>query len=559
MRTRIRIFGLFFLLAIAGLVARLFFWQVVSAGDLSRQGQTQYQRSTSVVAKRGSIFASDGSFWTADEDDWVVFASKPTFSDNVRKVANELGPLLTMDASKIEGILAQDGAWIPISHRVNGNVKKNIEALGISGIGFDPEPTRSYPEGSASAHILGFVGKNDSGNNKGYFGLEGYYDLTLAGKPGLINRESDAQGTPILFGNSSQVNATSGIDLVTNIDKTVQLAVEKELNNGLNIYGAKAGSVIVMDPSTGAILAMASVPSFDPGTYWKYTNDDFKDPIISSTFEPGSIFKPIVMASALDAGLVQPDTPCDICSNVVTVDSYTIDTWNSQHHPDSSMTDVIVNSDNIGMVFVGQKLGGSKLYDYLDKFGFGKKTQIDLQGEVSLPLRDRGTWSDIDTATTTFGQGIAVTPIQILRGIGVIANGGLMIKPEVVRQIKNGNWSSDIKPIIGPRVISQDAAGKIRDMMVQAVVRGEAKWAAPQGFSIAGKTGTAQIPVAGHYDPTKTIASFVGFAPAQNPKFVMLVTLQSPQSSEWGSETAAPLWFNIARDLFPYLGIQPDR
>lgn len=558
MKTRLRIFGFIFAFGIIGLIARLFFWQILQANGLSQQGKLQYERSSTVTASRGSILASDGSYWTTEENDWTLFATKSALRDDPSVIAAKLAPLLSTDASKIQNSLNQDGVWIPIMHRVNNNVKKNIEALGIPGIGFDPEPTRNYPEGSSAAHILGFVGKNKSGDDTGYFGLEGFYDLTLAGKPGLINRDSDATGNPILIGNSNQVDASQGIDLVTNIDKTVQFTLEKELNNGVQLYGAKDGLVIIMDPITGAIMGMASTPSFDPGNYWSYTNDDFKDAAISDTFEPGSIFKPIVMAAALDANLVQPNTHCDICDKPVTVNDYTIETWNNQYHPDSTMTDVIVNSDNVGMVFVGNKLGANKFYDYLSSFGFGKPTGVDLQGEVSVPLRKKGTWSDIDLATTTFGQGIAVTPMQVLRAVGVIANGGMLIKPEIVKQIKSGNWSSDIKPQIGPRVISKDAAGKAADMMVSAVVNGEAKWAAPQGFSIAGKTGTAQIPVAGHYDPTKTIASFVGFAPAHNPKFVMLVTLRTPQSSEWGSETAAPLWFNIARDLFPYFGIQPS-
>ncbi|CAN5307898.1 penicillin-binding protein [soil metagenome] len=559
MKTRLRIFGIIFSVGVMGLIARLFFWQVIEASDLSRQGQLQYKRSDQVTPYRGSIFATDGSYLTTDENDWNLYATKADLTETPRTIANKLAQILDDNsADNIEATINKATSWFSIEHRVTNDKKKNIEALKIPGLGFDPEPSRNYPEGSSSAHILGFVGKNSAGNDQGYFGLEGYYDLTLAGKPGLINRESDANGTPILFGNSNGVDASQGIDLITNIDKTVQFAVEKELSLGLETYGAKNGSVIIMDPNTGAILGMASTPGYDPANYWKYTNNDFKDANISNTFEPGSIFKPIVMAAALDAGLVKPNTECDICANIITIDNYSIDTWNGQHHPNSSMTDVIVNSDNIGMAYVGQKLGQDKMYDYLDKFGFGHKTQIDLQGEVALGLRDKGTWSDIDLATTTFGQGIAVTPIQILRAVGVIANGGMMIKPEIVKQIKNGNWSSNIKPQIGPRVISQKAANDTAEMMVQAIVRGEAKWAAPAGFSIAGKTGTAQIPVAGHYDPTQTIASFVGFAPATNPKFVMLVTLESPQSSEWGAETAAPLWFKIAEDLFPYFGIHPQ-
>ncbi len=568
MKTRLRIFGVLFLISIAGLIARLFFWQVMKAAELSKQGQLQYQRQQSVTSNRGSIFSADGSFWATDENDWLLFAMKSEIKESPRVIANTLAPLLVDDSKDqkkllektqtLEEILDKNSAWIALEHRVKNETKKNIEALKLKGIGFDPEPGRLYPEASSGAHILGFVGKDDAGDNKGYFGLEGYYDLTLAGKPGLINRESGADGIPILFGNTKEVRGGVGVDLITNIDKRVQLTIERELKEGIKNYGAKKGTVIMMDPKNGAVMGMASLPSFDPGLYWKFGNDEFKNPSITDTFEPGSIFKPIIMAAGLDAGVVEPDTKCDICDGVVKIDKYEIDTWNHEYHPDATMTEVIVNSDNIGMVFVGNKLGQDKVYDYLDKFGFGKKTQIDLQGEVSIPLRKKGTWSTIDVATTTFGQGIAVTPMQVLNGIAVIANKGNMVKPRIVKQIKNGDWTSDIKPSIGPRVISEKAAEKMKEMMVKVAANGEAKWAAPKGFKIAGKTGTAQIPIQGHYDPTKTIASFVGFAPADNPRFVMLVTLHEPQSSIYGAETAAPLWFNIAKDLFPYFGIHPD-
>lgn len=568
MTTRIRLFAVAFLVCILGLVLRLFFWQISYGQVLARMGELQYQRSESVTPKRGSILASDESFLTADTNNWLLFAMRQELKEDPKLIANKLAPLLVdnpndhdklfQKTTELEDNLNKDGVWVPIEHRVKNDIKKNIESLKIQGLGFDEEPTRSYPEGSSSAHLLGFVGKDDAGINTGYFGLEGYYDLTLRGKPGLINRESDARGAPILFGNSKEVNGTGGVDLVTNIDKTVQFTIETELKKGIESYSAKSGTVIMMDPKNGAILGMASMPSFDPGEYWKYSNEEFKNPAISDTFESGSIFKPLVMAAALDSKVVNQDTICDICDAPVTVDGYEIKTWNDQYHPNSTMTDVIVNSDNVGMTFVGRKLGKEKLYDYLKNFGFGKLTDIDLQGEVTNPLRKKGTWSDIDLATTTFGQGIAVTPIQVVRAIAAIANQGQIVKPEVVKEIKNGDWKSEINPVVGERVISQDAATKIKDIMVKVVTNGESKWAAPKGFKIAGKTGTAQIPIAGHYDPTKTIASFVGFAPADNPKFVMLVTLKEPQSSEWGAETAAPLWFNIAKDLFPYFGIQPE-
>ena len=222
------------------------------------------------------------------------------------------------------------------------------------------------------------------------------------------------------------------------------------------------------------------------------------------------------------------------------------------------MVDVIVHSDNVGMSFVGQKLGADALYDYLDAFGIGKVTGIDLQGEGAPKLRDRGTWNVVDLAVASFGQGIAVTPIQMVKAVGAIANGGVMYTPQVVDKLEGVGWEEDVKPEEGTRVISKKAADEITSMMVLAASSGEAKWTHLRGFKVAGKTGTAQIPISGHYDQESTIASFVGFAPANDPKFLMLVTLREPVSSPWASETAAPLWYQIAKDLFIYFGIQPE-
>lgn len=573
MATRVKIVSLLFLLGSLGLIVRLFYWQIISAGELSNEARLQYQSEEKVFAERGSILAYDGTWLATNAQTYLLFVSKPDLKDSARSIANKLAPLiidktksasdyqknLLSESQRIEGVINDTNAvWIPIKHKLEADIKRNIEALGIPGVGFEPEESRFYPEASSAAQILGFVGKDKEGNDKGYFGLEGYYDLTLSGKPGFIKRESNAAGVPILFGSSKEIDAVGGVDLTTHVDKTIQMLVEKSLERGINDYGAKGGSVVVMDPNSGSVMAMASYPYYDPGKYWEYTNEDYKNPIISDGFEPGSIMKPVVMAAAIDAGLVKPDTVCDICSGPVKVDKYEIETWNKEYHPDSTMTDVIVHSDNVGMTFVGNKLGADKLYDYFFKFGFGKITGIDLQGEVSPTLRQKGTWNIVDLATASFGQGIAVTPIQMARAISVIANGGYLIKPEVVQKIGKEGWMNELKSENQGRVISQDTASKVKDMMVSAIDNGESKWAAPQGFKIAGKTGTAQIPVAGHYDPTKTIASFVGFAPADKPKFVMLVTLNQPTSSQWGSETAAPLWFSIAKEMFPYLGIQPE-
>jgi cell division protein FtsI/penicillin-binding protein 2 len=303
---------------------------------------------------------------------------------------------------------------------------------------------------------------------------------------------------------------------------------------------------------------MSSYPSYDPDQYWKFGDEFFKNPAVSDSFEPGSVFKILVMAAALDAEAVEADTICDICSGPVKVDKYTIETWNRQYNPNSSMTDIIVHSDNVGMTFISSRLGADKLYEYLDKFGIGKLTGIDLQGEATPALREKGTWGIVDLATASFGQGVAITPIQMIKASAIIANGGRVVTPHVVSQLKKDGWEEERSPGLGEKVLSDSAVDAIKAMMVEAAKNGEAKWTYQRGFSVAGKTGTAQIPISGHYDDEKTIASFVGFSPANNPKFIMLITLKEPTSSPWASETAAPLWYSVARDLFPYFGIQPE-
>ncbi len=572
MQNRIKAMTLAFLLAFFLLISRLFYWQVIKGKDLSEQARRQYQTGRSVGAQRGNILARDGTWLAARSEAWLVFAELKKITETPTKIADKLAPLFVEaensdnylnkvlnEANRIKGILGKDEVvWVPLKHKVSSSVKANIEALDIDGIGFESEESRVYPEASSAAHLLGFVGKNSEGEDQGYFGLEGYYDLILSGKPGFIARDSDARGIPILVGDSKEILAVGGVDLLTHVDKAVQLSLEKNLLKGIETYGALSGTVIVMDPKTGGIMGISSYPSFDPVKYYDYGNTFFINPAVSLSFEPGSIFKVLIMASALDAKVIKTDTICDICAGPVKVDKYYIETWNKEYRRDSNMTDVIVHSDNVGMVFVGDKLGSGRMYDYLDKFGIGKLTGIDLQGEMTPALREKDKWSVVDTATVSFGQGVATTPIQLVKAVGAIANKGILAKPQVVDSIAAEGWEEDIKPDSRERVISQKSAAEMTAMMVEAAKNGEAKWTHTRGFNVAGKTGTAQIPIAGHYDEEKTIASFVGFAPADDPKFVMLVTLREPQSSPWASETAAPLWYSIAKDLFLYFGIRPE-
>ena len=562
---RFKIVFIVFILLFAAITARLFYWQIVKGSELKNQASLQYKGTKILKAPRGNILAKDGTWLAVMRTNWLLFAELPKIDKNKNEIANLLAPIFVTqefeknddynkaileETDRIEANLDRKGVvWVPIKRKITDVQKEKVEELNIKGLGFEPEETRYYPEGSEAAHLLGFVGKNEEGQDVGYFGLEGYYDLVLTGKDGYLKREKDLTGVPILNSSLTEVNSVSGSDLTTYIDKRIQSTVEDKLKLALEKYGAKEGTVIVMDPKTGGILAMSSYPNYDPAKYSEFEQRLFKNPAISDTFEPGSVFKVIVMAAGIDSKAVERDTICDICNRPFQVDKYYIETWNNKYHPDSSMTDVIVNSDNVGMTFIANRMGADKMYDYLSKFGIGKQTGIDLQGEANISLRKKGSWNIVDLATSSFGQGVSTTPIQIIRGVSVIANGGYLVEPKVV---DSGNVKKQ------ERIISKEAADDVTQMMVEAAKNGESKWTSLKGFSVAGKTGTAQIPIEGHYDAEKTIASFVGFAPANNPKFIMLVTLKEPQSSQWASETAAPLWYDIAKDLFNYFGIQPE-
>jgi cell division protein FtsI (penicillin-binding protein 3)/stage V sporulation protein D (sporulation-specific penicillin-binding protein) len=261
------------------------------------------------------------------------------------------------------------------------------------------------------------------------------------------------------------------------------------------------------------------------------------------------------MAAALEENSIALDDRCDICEGPLTIGKYTIKTWNDEYNPNSTPEEILANSDNIGMVWIQRKLGGDKFLEYIKRFGFGEPSGIDLQEEASPALRTR--WGDIDYATASFGQGIAVTSIQMLRAVASIASGGNLLTPHVVAEVL-GDRAIPIHPQVVRRVISESTAQRMTSLMTASAEHGDAKWTRLPDYTVAGKTGTAQIPLQGHYDEEKTIASFVGFAPAKNPKFVMLVKLREPTSSPWGSETAAPLWFTLARKLLLHFNIPPD-
>ncbi len=550
MRWRFNLIRVFFGVFTLFLWLRLAYWQVLASPDLKIQAQLQRVRSLTLESHRGEIFFSDGFPMVTNQEKFTLAANPQIFNAEPTKII-ELEKILPASdsANLLDNLSKKNLSWVILARQIDESLRAKIQELNLKGISFESEAVRMYPEASISAQLLGFVGQDSDGLSKGYFGLEGFYNRPLSGKTGKLIQEVDALNRPITIGGQNRIPPQNGKNLPTSIDRTIQYIVWQKLQAGLEKYGAVSGTVTIMDPQSGQVLAMVSEPGYDPGNFSNSDPNLFRNPVVADAYEPGSTFKIFVMSSALDTKVVKPDTQCDICASPITVSDYTIRTWNDKYYENSTMTEVIQHSDNVGMVFVGRKLGQEKLLGYLSKFGFGKLTGIDLQEEGPALLRNEKDWQPIDLATATFGQGIAVTPIQMVQAISAIANLGKMVSPRITITKSSPKYVQVLSPV---------AAVQMTEMMVNSVEKGESKWAKPKGFIIAGKTGTAQIPVAGHYDKDKTIASFIGFAPARDPKFVMLVTLREPKSSQWGSETAAPLWFDISKELFRLLKIPPD-
>ena len=573
---RIKIFQIIIFTAAIFIIARLFYWQFIA--QVTSSGEVNSAQI--IPASRGEIFTNDDFPIVADQEAFLLYAKPHEITKDSQELAKVLAPSLISEKYATSGaaflpdlqkqkeeevkqlqtnifahLADKNLFWVQLARKLPKDIKEKIQTLDISGLGFEKDKKRFYPEASMAAHLLGFVGSNKFGDDTGYFGLEGYYDQRLKGQPGRLGRDRDPLGFPILVGRYRTVEPKKGDSLKLSIDRTMQFIVEQKLEQAVEKYGAKEGTVIISDPKTGQIMAMATYPNYNPNLYQEYDGSQYKNPAIANTYEPGSVFKLITMASALDMSLVDPNTRCDICSGPRQIAGYEISTWNKKYYPNSTMTEVIQHSDNVGISFVADKLGIDRFYEYILKFGFREKTGIDLQEEADGAIRNKKDWKGIDLVTSAFGQGIAVTPIQMVQAVQAIANRGVLISPKIVAKIIANSKEEIVKPGEKRQVISAKTAAQITEMMVNAVEKGEAKAFVPKGYRIAGKTGTAQIPLAGHYDPDKTIASFVGFAPANDPEFVMLVLFNQPSASIFGSETAAPTFFEIARELFNYLGI----
>jgi len=548
----------FFILLFIFIIARLFYWQVIEAEMLSGLAQFQYGGLVKIMPKRGEIRTSDGFPLVTNKVSYLLYIN-PTEIKNRNQTISLLSSLLDITKASISAELLPDRLWVSIESGISASKKEEIEKIQLPGAGFEEQYMRFYPEASVAAQLVGFVAKNQDGGDQGYVGLEGFYDRLLRGKEGYLIQLTDALGRPIILNRKPMINGSDGSNLILSLDRSVQFLIEQKLKDGIEKYGATGGMVGIMEPQTGNIIAMAASPSYEPQKYWEYDESLYTNPFITNTYEPGSVLKPIVMAGALDAGLITPQTKCNVCGGPVSVSGYDLHTWDDKYYPNTNMIQVIQHSDNTGMVFVALKMGADRMINYLTKFGFGQSTGIDLQGETSPSLKPRNAWYDVDLATTGFGQGISVTPIELLSAFSALANNGKMMQPRVVTAVENADGEvKNVPAVVKGTPVSEKTAKVMTEILVNAVEKGEAQWAKLKGYRIAGKTGTASIPLKGHYDQSSTIASFIGFAPADNPKFVMLVILDKPTTSIYAADTAAPLFFDISRDLLGYYGIPPS-
>ena len=514
-----------------------------------------YLTTKKLYPERGKILDRNLEPLAVNQLTFQLFA-EPKHINNRSYLIDTLDSVLSIGESTLEARIDMKKDWVAIRNNITTEQKAAIEKSGVKGLGYSEQYIRYYPEASLSAHILGFVGKNSEGENTGYFGIEGFYDKELAGLPGFMKSERDLIGRPIFFGTQERTASEDGRDLILTLDKAVQNIIKKKLITGLESYKAKEGCIIVADPMSMEILGLTCLPDFDPDQYYKFTEQDFKNPAISNLYEPGSIFKPLIVAAGVESKSIKPDEVYDE-DGPVEIGGFQIRTWDNKYEGKVSMTRILEKSSNTGMVYIGDKMGDDKVLEYIKKFGFGRITDIDLQGEVGGYLKPREEWYPIDFATATFGQGIAVTPIQMVRAFSAIVNGGYLYRPYIVKEIIDGQKERKREPKVVQRVVSKRTSDILKKMLVSTVENGEIKWAKPKGYKIGGKTGTAQVAIKGHYDASKTIASFIGFAPADNPRFVALVVLREPGSSQWGSETAAPLFFEVAKELLVYFNIPP--
>ena len=555
-RRRINALLASFLIFSLAITWRVVSFQVVSSQALSQEAVAFRYREDVVPAQRGTIYDSRGRPLATNvpADRVSVIVNQVT---DPHAVAQALAPIIGRSAADIEGAITDPGKeWVVLKRQLTAEASDQIRALKLHGVVLDPEPRRVYPMGAFASQSLGFVNYDYVGS----YGVEGAYNTVVGGVPGKLVGERDTSGNVIALAQSSLNPPQDGADLVLTIDSAVQRIVEQALDQALRDQHATSGTIVVENPQTGEILAMASRPSFDPNNFQDVTDAAlFNNPAISGAYEPGSTFKTLTMALGLETGVVTPDTVHDGGPyRVIPGGAKIYNALNVDFGPET-MTQVLQHSSNLGAMWVAQQVGEDRYYRGLAAFGIGKATGVDLTGEADgiLPLPGSDTWTEANLYTNAFGQGLAVTPLQLLNAECVLANGGNLMQPHLVKQIRGATGTRDVTPQVVRRVISGQTARTITAMLTTVMDTTYKRFSVP-GYQIAAKTGTAQVPSPnGGYDPNATIGSMIGYGPTNNPQFAVLVKIDRPQESPWGESAAGPAFQQIFQQLFMLYGIPP--
>jgi cell division protein FtsI (penicillin-binding protein 3) len=557
LQVRIALICCFFILVFGAIIIRAYQLQVIEQDKLTERIKDQYLKYVKLLPKRGTIYDRNKKVLARSLEVDSVYAHPGKIQDK-QGIAKKLSPILQVSYKYLIDKLTSDRPFVWLMRKISPAQAQKIEKLKLKGVGFIQESKRFYPNKELAGHCLGFVGTD----LKGLEGIELAYDSYLNGQEGYILVERDAHGRNIHTQDIKQVNATKGYNLQLTIDNTIQYFVEKVLDEGVTQKKAQAGIAIVMVPQTGEILALAVRPTFNPNNFLQYTPSQWRNRAVTDAYEPGSTFKTFLVSSALEEGISEPH---DIffCEN----GSYPLgDSVIHDVHEYGwlSLTRIIKHSSNIGACKVAENLGKEKFYSYIRKFGFGDKTGIDLPGETSglLPMPYR--WSSVDLGAISFGQGISISPLQLITAFSAIANNGLMMKPHLVKAIFNdqGGIIKKIDPEERGRIISHTTSRQVTSMLETVVEEGGTGVnASITGFSIAGKTGTAQKVdgTTNQYSDHKVASSFIGFLPADDPKLSILIIIDEPQGISYGGTVAAPIFKKAAHQIIDYLHITPPK
>jgi len=565
---RLYVLGILFVLFWLLVVGRLVYIQVFQAKNYAAKASIQQSRKFEIPAQRGIVYVKDSQdlYPIALNNKVYTLAVDPKFIKDADNTANKLNEILNTNQEDLKNQLSKDSRYIEINKSINTDQAEKIKAFSLPGVILIERASRFYPEGSLFAHVLGYV--NDDG--KGQYGFEQFKDEAMGGTKGQYNTATDALGIPVRSEDNTISEPVAGKSYVLTLDRGLQAVAQEALKQAIESNRAESGSILVMDVKTGAIKAMVNYPDYDPNNFRQVKDYKvFSNTAVSSLFEPGSGFKVITMAAGLDTGKVEPNTTFNDTGEVKVGDKVIKNAENHKYGI-SNMTDVIQKSLNTGVVFVLQSLGGTSgkitpegkqlFFSYIEKFGFGKITGIEQAGEVSSKVKQPSTY-DVDYANISFGQGISVNSLQLLTAVGAIANKGDLMKPYLIEgELQSDQTLKKTQPQVVRNVISPETAAELTQIMTQVVEKGSGYLTRMKGYQIAGKTGTAQVPRSDGkgYEENKNIGSFVGFAPAEDPKFVMLVRVDYPKTEGFAEKTAVPAFAVVAKELMRYYQIPPS-